>query len=138
MFWEKKPQWLDEELARNWYKQITAHPHNLPNSKAVVTEVLETTAFFFFFKTQIADLTLQAWATANPYKMCPQTACRPQIVRCWLYEAGHYKGQMKKCSVNLIWNYQETWYYILENLNIWCISTAYNFSFDYKPKIPFF
>lgn len=47
-FWRKMSQWVDEELARNWYKQITAHPHNLHKSKAVVTEVLESTVLGFF------------------------------------------------------------------------------------------
>lgn len=37
--------------------QITAWPHHLPNSKAVAVEALESTGFF---KSQIADLTIQA------------------------------------------------------------------------------
>lgn len=58
--WRKVPQWVDESLPRNWYQQITAYAHNLPNKSCCY----EGIKIYIFkkkkTKPQIADLTIQA------------------------------------------------------------------------------
>ena len=67
----------------------------------MLLEVSESTPFF---KVKFLT-TIQAQATASQYKMWPRMACRYQIACCWLYETGHYKGQLINFPLNVTADY---------------------------------